>query len=247
MADVPATRGETAPMLPGLTVKLPRGLEGFTPAQLGLNPLELRLVQSGPEAGKLRFGRETFTEVSVVFLKAHPLRVLLEGEDRVRPTCCSIDWDRPHESVDYPKSPNCPRCQYAQWDEGPNGRRIAPPCSQGYAFLGVRPDQKDLPFWFVTKKSAMKPARLFVEEITNDDTVQALCECMVKLTTEMVKTGAVVYYAPIFTVTGKLPLSRYDSYLDAAAEHWFVPRTQSEPPPGAEVPTGEAIPWEVPV
>lgn len=257
MAEVPARREIGALMQTEAKRKL-KGLETFTPAQLGLNPPELRIIHSVRgrndlgKPGQLRFGKECLDEVSVVFLRAHPLRILREGEENSTVvTCASIDGQVPHPSVIHPKSSVCRGCDYAQWTDGPSGgRRIAPPCGESIAFLGVRPDAQDAPFWFIAKSSAAKAAKEFLSDVNGDQEVNALAECRVVLTTEEKRNGGVIWYVPIFTVRKPLiPFKKYEALVAAVEEVFYIPTVQDQPEGDVVDATATAVPeggdWDV--
>lgn len=246
----------TLPAVPGptkLVTTLPEGLAGFTTDQLRLDPMDLRIVHAirgkndVGRPGQLRLGRDAFDEFPAVFLRAHPLRVLLEGPvERPKAVCTSIDGLTPHVSVEHPKSPYCIGCAYAQWEDGPGGKRIQPPCSEGVAFLGIRPDHDDVPFRFICKKSANRRARQFLNDLANEPDLHAIAQCRVKISTEEVRNGGAIWYLPVFTVVERVDYHRYADAAKAAADYWYIPQTESAELPPAEDQTPAGT-WDVPV
>src|SRR5262245_49710839 len=80
---------------------MPLGMETFTPADLRLVPGRLSLIHKVETAeqmkmgwvpGAWRFGKHVFKDgVSVLFLKAHRFRVLMEGPEKHKiATCGSV-------------------------------------------------------------------------------------------------------------------------------------------------------------
>ncbi len=230
---------------------LPMGLEDFQPRDLGLEPTMLRIIQPGSKSpvgkpGQLRFGKEAFDTVDVTFLRAHRLRMLPENDQSPQMLCASTNGRVPHPSVPQPKHEACQLCEYGKWTDGPGGRRIAAPCRNGVAFLGLRPDLT--PFWFLCMKSSASPALAFLNGVSTDKRIQALCQCKVRVATEAQKNGAVAYFTPIFTITGLEPLESYLPFYEQTDGFVYLPPL----PQGVEEESVPPVPvntdtWEMPV
>lgn len=245
MSELMTRQQGAAQVLQSLTPEMPEGIAGFSPRQLGLQPLEMKIIHAIKGAneqgrpGQIRFGSEIVDAAEVVFLKAHPFRTLLEGPDKDRPktTCASLDCKYPLDEVNAPKAATCAECAYGQWDTSPTGKRVPPACAESIAFLGLRLDAQDLkPFWFLCRKTAQRVAKDFLTDIIHDNAIRALHQCRVKVTTKYNKEGGLIWYTPVFTIERPLlPTQQYGEMAAAIMDVWYTPRVdQSAPPMQAE-------------
>ncbi len=268
MNDVVVRGGGAVQGFRGLRVKLLEGLEGFTPQQLGLRPLELRIISKidrqdyDPEKhgkpGQLRLGNRFFDHIECVFLKGHRFRTLAEGPaGKQRTTCVSADgWD-PHEAVPEPKSLHCserimgdrerPMCPYSLFNELPDGTKKPPLCSDGGALLGVMPALEYLPFWFPVKGTSWRLAmRVFLVELQAMAGANALHQFPISITTQRQQKGGNSWYTPVFTVAGSLyPYEAHAEIAAAVGEAVYVPFFFTEGAAASDDGSGEPAPVTV--
>lgn len=221
-----------------------RGMEMFSPEQLGLRPPRLQLIQrldrrdDVGRPGEWRLNKEVLPEPEIVILKGHPGRQFMEGEGRdTRIICASSDGVEPHSSILHPKCEKCGECPYSQWRGAPGGSRVPPPCSETFSFLVVIPELQNKPAWLVCAKTAMISARTFVQafqQMGEEGFVKQLCDMTIRLTSESKQrggAGSVTYYLPIFTILPKKPephklyTAMTDQVLQAELE--YLPRVMS--------------------
>jgi hypothetical protein len=232
--------------------KKPVGLEEFSYRELGLEPQLLQIVhairtkQDIGHPGDYRLGQQAFTDPLVVFLRGHHIRTLLEGPtDRPRTVCASSDGLDPHNEVPDPKAEHCGTCAYGVWRTLADGKRQPPPCQPGVALLGLMVETGE-PFWFLCRKTALKPVQAFGREV-GGRAVPYMSRLLVQLKTEENKsdTGGVIWYTPVFSIVTTNGTEVYDQVADFVQEARYVPPATAAA--AAPSPEADNQTWEVPV
>jgi hypothetical protein len=233
----------------GSKVHIVGGLEDFTPAQLNLEPPRLRIVQKvkreeqeqGFKLGQWRLGAWHGDVIEVVFVRAHPGRMFLEGDGAdARVYCASDDNKVPHETVAEPKDQNCGICFAGKWTNRPDGKRVPPPCQEFVAMLGVVPELDHKPFWYAAQKTARTPAMEFCQFIQKqyETGAEHLAQYLVRLTTVEQEKGGVNWYTPLFTVSKELAADTYRELYDQARGLRYLPRLSQTAQGGSD---GEVV------
>ena len=201
----------------GQAVELP-GLEAFTPDQLQLSPPRIRIIHKKDrrdqvgEPGQFLLGDTAYDVLTIVGIRAHPMRLLAEGEDRdAKIVCASVNGREPAAAVQQPRSASCRRCSYGQWSTNPlTNKRIQPPCQEGIAILGLVPALDDRPVWLICSKTARQPAREFLMSVSSAITegrAAGLSSFVIELTTAEKRNGGIIWYVPVFN-------ARIDTSID---------------------------------
>jgi len=234
--------GETLPAVLGRTTVM-EGLEDFSPRDLGLQPAELRIKHKKQKRGeKGEPGQFFFTDakdvyydsVRVVLLKATKARIFYEGKfPKRRIVCASCTGLEPMAEIAAPKAPQCvdpsthqPLCAYAEWTDNPEkpDKRLPPKCGGIIAFLGVRPDAGDAPFFFVCGGTAEQPAREFMGSAHKIPGFTKLRSAVITLTTLEKSREGSTYYIPTFTAEVDPSLdARYRALYEVARDVIWVP------------------------
>jgi hypothetical protein len=217
----------------GSRAQMVGGLVDFSPAQLKLEAPRLRIVHKKElrdqvgEPGQLRLGKDAWDQVDCTFLLIHPGRLYPEGEGKDTKTVCASSNNKvPHEQVFRPKDGDCFQCAYSKWEEDGAGKRHPPVCQELVNFLGVIPSGEFKPFWFICSKTARKPALQFVQEVQKllEEGVTWVDQLQVRITTEYQHNGAVSWYTPIFSVTGRGPVNTYAELREQVRGIRYLPR-----------------------
>lgn len=217
----------------GSRAQMVGGLVDFSPAQLKLEAPRLRIVHKKElrdqigEPGQLRLGKDAWDQVDCVFLLIHPGRLCSEGEGKDTKTVCASSNNKvPHEQVFRPKDSDCFGCAYSKWEEDGAGKRHPPVCQELVNFLGVIPSEDLKPFWFICAKTARKPALQFVQEMQKllEEGVTWVDQLQVRITTEYQQNGAASWYTPIFSVTGRGPVTTYAKLREQVRGIRYLPR-----------------------
>jgi hypothetical protein len=225
------------------------------PGQYKLNAQPLPMLAPGAK----------IPPTKVIFLKGQQMRLLSEGptRDKMRAVCASSDGREPVATLLHPRGRNCIECDYAQWKDGPNDKRIPPPCRPGLAFFGILPGDpendaaEDQPFWFVCKGGgAFRRAKEFIQAIRGARNARGIWQVVVNLTTSEESNNGVYWYDPVFSITEeRLPYERFAEMARlAGTEAVYVPFVREAAPLEADEVidvtgqttgrTGEAAPWE---
>jgi hypothetical protein len=217
------------------------GLEHVNPARLGIRSRQMRVCQGKRrrtdvgDPGQIRIDQDVFDEVRVVLLACHSIRMLREGEgDNKRTICASADGFVPHDGVAHPMAKQCAEpasfgwhalCPYAEWGDGPTGKRIPPPCSDGLAFIGMEVDRQAPPFWFVLSGTATMQGQDLLGRLGKVRGVEHLCQFIVTVKGKEVRKDKRVWYVPelLFDAEDLLPLEQYHRYAEAMADMRYVP------------------------
>lgn len=217
-------------------VTMPHGMEDVPAGMIGLRPAEMQIVHAKRkrsdvgEPGQLKIGKDVYDDVTVVFIRAHPYRVLIEGENEdAKATCASSNGREPHEGVPHPKSAKCGTvtpagefravCPYSKWTRHEGAEKgTPPPCGEGWVMLGVRPGEANKPFWFATKKTGAIETRQFLADICNLPGDPGLDQLIVRVSTKEMtgKSRGVVWYVPVFTVVERVAEQERGAYHEMA-------------------------------
>ncbi len=230
---LPARRPTGAVLAPSGTLEI----EGLNPRDLGLRHPLLRIRHP---AGGYKLGQMEAAQLEVVFLKAHRYREYREGENWNDPVlCASSDGYLPLATIAQPRAKRCESCPYGIWSDDPNtGNRVAPPCDEGLALLGVWPGGQNLPFWFLLNSwSRIKPTREFLQTILyynaaavgrGEEPIKGFYEFWVTLTTEDRRNGGIHWAVPQYA-SRRMPAEEAAPYRDfyaVARDLVYVPEVR---------------------
>lgn len=150
----------------------------------------------------------SMTELRIVILAQPPSRTFWhktidEGGGGSIPDCKSTNLlaDAPDDNVPDPQAPKCSACQWSQWAEDLDGKRIKPKCSEAVNVLAYDvPGEKFM--WIPFRGTSISPYRKYVSALMSRRIPIFGVETHVTLTAE--KSGSLEWLVAKFDIGGPL-------------------------------------------
>lgn len=243
--NVPAVKESTLPAPTMQFSHAPEGLEDVPATDLGPGAPILKIVHAVRSRtdighpGQYRLGDQVYDKLDVVFLRIHKFRELTFGKGKEAKTVCmSQDGHHPHEMVLNKRSMNCGGCEYAQWTDGANGKRVPPDCKEGYAMYGLLLNgQMDQPqfFLYLARRTAYRSALALAKGFK--EAGGPIFGWRIEMTTEEQSNEGVVWYTPLFVQDGRINAEEYRRVYESLRGVYYLPRYDGD---------AEKAPWDDP-
>ena len=191
--------------VPATPTSNPGGMEDFNQDDIVIP--SLRIVQPTSKEGiqgKFRdnLTGEEFDELDVAFISSRKGRIMFDKDDLTAgPLCGSDDRKIPSEFFDKPMNEACNGCPQAEWVRDDKTGRNTCECSENYTLLGLD-ISTGMPFFFMTKGTALMPTKRFLSGIflRGKKSGLNLWDYVTTLTLKETSNTQGKFYVPIFGV-----------------------------------------------